>query len=283
MDESVLRKAGQEIRLIVCDLDGTLLNSKKSISPANINAAKMARKKGIFVTICSGRIHTMLEAYSRTLSVEGPLIAVNGAVVIDTRTGEILYKNLVDPQAALPLLRFCKEHGLDYLLVTTEGCWHTEGSRRKARFEQYNQIAGKDNLSLIPLRVFDPDYREALSGEIHKMLIAGLSPAEMEMTEAYIRTLKDLSCTTSEPGLLDVAAPDVNKGVGVAALGRILGLKKQQICVFGDYLNDIPMFEQAGFPIAMENADKTVKQHALAITGSNDDDGVARAIEKYIL
>ncbi|MDR1597290.1 MAG: HAD hydrolase family protein, partial [Treponema sp.] len=85
MEESALRKAGQEIRLIVCDLDGTLLNSKKSISPANINAAKMARERDIFVTICSGRIHTMLEAYSRTLSVEGPLIAVNGAVVIDTR------------------------------------------------------------------------------------------------------------------------------------------------------------------------------------------------------
>jgi Cof subfamily protein (haloacid dehalogenase superfamily) len=225
----------------------------------------------------------MLEAYSRTLSVEGPLIAVNGAVVIDTRTGEILYKNFVDPQAALPLLRFCGEHGLDYLLVTAEGCWHTEGSNRKARFEQYNQIAGKYNLSPIPLHVFDPDYREALSREIHKMLIAGLSPAEMEMTEAYIRTLKGLSCTSSEPGLLDVAAPDVNKGLGVAALGRILGLEKQQICVFGDYLNDIPMFEQAGFPIAMENADETVKQHALVITGSNDADGVARAIEKYIL
>ncbi|MDR2738880.1 MAG: Cof-type HAD-IIB family hydrolase [Treponema sp.] len=283
MEESALRKAGQEIRLIVCDLDGTLLNSKKSISPANINAAKIARERGIFVTICSGRIHTMLEAYSRTLSVEGPLIAVNGAVVIDTRTGKILYKNLVDPRAALPLLRFCRERGLDYLLVTTEGCWHAEGSNRKARFEQYNQIAEKDNLSPIPLHVFDPDYREALSGEIHKMLISGLSPAEMEMTEAYIRTLKDLSCTSSEPGLLDVAAPDVNKGAGLAAMGRILGLEKQQICVFGDYLNDIPMFEQAGFPIAMENADETVKQHALAITGSNDEDGVARAIEKYIL
>jgi Cof subfamily protein (haloacid dehalogenase superfamily) len=283
MEERTLRKAGQKIKLIVCDLDGTLLNSKKSISPANINAAKMARERGIFVTICSGRIHTMLEAYSRTLSVEGPLIAVNGAVVIDTRSGEILYKNLVDPQAALPLLRFCREHGLDYLLVTTEGCWHAEGSNRKARFEQYNQIAEKDNLSPIPLHVFDQDYREALSGEIHKMLISGLSPAEMEMTEAYIRTLKGLSHTSSEPGLLDVAAPDVNKGAGVAALGRILGLEKQQICVFGDYLNDIPMFEQAGFPIAMENADETVKRHALAITGSNDEDGVARAIEKYIL
>ncbi|WP_010262576.1 Cof-type HAD-IIB family hydrolase [Treponema primitia] len=283
MKEEDLRKAGQEVRLIVCDLDGTLLNSEKLISPENINAINMAREKGIFVTICSGRIHTMLEAYSRILSVEGPLISGNGAFITDTRTGEILYSNFVDPQAAYPLLMFCKEHGLDHLLINTEACWYTEGSHRITRFEQYNQIAGKDNLSPIPLCLYGPNYQKALSGEIHKMLIAGLSPGEMDMTTEYIRTLKNLSCTSSEIGLLDVAAPGVDKGTGVAALGRILGLEKQQICVFGDYLNDIPMFEQAGFPIAMGNAAEAVKHKALAITGSNDEDGIAKAIKKYIL
>ncbi|MFP3040791.1 Cof-type HAD-IIB family hydrolase [Treponema primitia] len=281
--EEELRKAGQEVRLIVCDLDGTLLNSEKLISPENLKAINMAREKGIFVTICSGRIHTMLEAYSRTLSVEGPLISGNGAFIIDTRTGEMLYSNFVDPQAAYPLLLFCREHGLDHLLVNTEGCWYAEGSQRITRFEQYNQIAGKDNLSPMPLHLYDPNYQKALSGKIHKMLIAGLSPGEMDMTTEYIRTLKNLSCTSSENGLLDVAAPGINKGMGVAALGRILGLGKQQICVFGDYLNDIPMFEQAGFPIAMGNADEAVKRKALAITGSNDDDGIAQAIRNYIL
>jgi Cof subfamily protein (haloacid dehalogenase superfamily) len=225
----------------------------------------------------------MLEAYSRTLSMEGPLISANGAVIIDTRTGEMLYKNFTDPKAVYPLLLFCREHGLDHLLVNTEGCWYAEGSKRIARFEQYNQIAGEDNLPLIPLRLFDPDYRTALSGEIHKMLIANLSSNEMEMTEGYIRTLKDLDYTTSDEGLLDVSAPGVSKGAGVAALGRILGLEKQQICVFGDYLNDISMFEQAGFPVAMGNADEQVKRHALAITGSNDEDGIAQAIKRYIL
>ena len=103
------------------------------------------------------------------------------------------------------------------------------------------------------------------------------------MTAEYIRSIGSLSYTSSEPGLLDVSAPGVDKGEGVRHLARLLGLEKQKIAVFGDFLNDIPLFDQAGLPIAMGNGDEITKAHALAITASNDEDGVARAIRRYIL
>jgi Cof subfamily protein (haloacid dehalogenase superfamily) len=292
--EEDLREAGRKIRLIICDLDGTLLNSRKLISPENLAAVREARSRGIFVTICSGRVHPMLEAYSRTLNIQGPLIAANGGVIFDTRNGEILYRNLAEGEKIYHLLRFCLKHGMDHIVVSSRACWYSENSRRIRRFEQYNDIAEADKLQPIPLRRFGAgtdaagaetgnNYREALKDGIYKVLISGISPKEQVMIEAYIRSLGGLSSTSSEPDLLDVSAEGVDKGNGVRILAKHLGLIKEQICVFGDYWNDIPMMEAAGLPIAMGNGDSRVKACALAVTGSNDEDGVASAIKKYIL
>jgi Cof subfamily protein (haloacid dehalogenase superfamily) len=280
--EEDLRKAGRNIRLIVCDLDGTLLDSRKTISPENLAALRAAQEKGIFVTICSGRVHTMLETYSRRLALRGPLIASNGAVIFDTRTGGISRLNKADPDPVYRLLRFCQDRGMDHIAATSGGCWYSRGSQRIARFEQYNELAKTEGLPLIPLRPFGSDYREALEGDIYKALISGLSPEEQAETGEYIRSV-NLSVTSSEKGLLDVSAPGVNKGEGVRLLGELLGVEKSGICVFGDYWNDIPMMEQAGLSVAMGNADETVKRRALTVTASNDEDGVARAIRRYIL
>jgi Cof subfamily protein (haloacid dehalogenase superfamily) len=277
------RKIGEGIRLIVCDLDGTLLNSQKQISSGNLAAIRAAQERGIVVSICSGRTHTMLETYSRSLGINGLLIAANGAVLFDTRSGEIAYGNFIDPGQIYPLLQFCRTQGMDHLVASNVACWFSKGSKRVQRFEQYNELARGDGLPLIPLREFDCDYTEALAGDIYKVLIAGLNIDEQRKTEAYIQSLNGLACTSSDEGLLDISTAGTNKGEGVRLLANALGLEKQRICVFGDYRNDIPMFEQAGLSIAMGNSDALVKKSAMAVTSSNDDDGVARAIERYIL
>jgi Cof subfamily protein (haloacid dehalogenase superfamily) len=225
----------------------------------------------------------MLETYSRLLGINGLLIAANGAVLFDTRIGKIVYGNFIDPKQLYPLLQFCSTHGMDHLVASSVGCWFSKGSKRVERFEQYNELARGEGLSLIPLYEFDGNYTEALAGDIYKVLIAGLNADEQRKTEAYIQSLDGLACTSSDEGLLDVSAAGINKGEGVRFLAHTLGFEKQQICVFGDYRNDIPMFEQAGLSIAMGNSDALVKKSAMAVTSLNDDDGVARAIERYIL
>lgn len=283
MREEDLRKAGQAISLIVCDLDGTLLNSRKLISSENLVAIREAQAKGIFVTLCSGRVHTMLEAYTRMLDIRGPVVTANGAVIVDTRTGEMPYQNFVDRERVYPLLKFCLARNLDVVVVSSEGCWYSPGSSRIARFEQYNEIAGRDNLSRLPLRLFDPDYRETLSGDIYKVLVSGLSGEEQTQVEEQVRSTGNLSITSSEWGLVDIGAVGINKGKGVRILADLLGIEKREICVFGDYQNDIPMLECAGLPIVMGNASDTVKRHALVVTAANDEDGVALAIRRFIL
>ena len=271
------------VRIIVCDLDSTLLNSQKLISKASLNAIRAARERGIFVTICTGRIPEMMEAYSRILEINGCFIAANGAAIADTRNGAMPYLECVDMKEAKLFLEFCRQKGFDHLAAASEGCWYSAGSERIKKFEQYNEIARKENLRQIPLRQFNSGYDCVDGMKIYKLLASGLSAKEQRETEDFIKTMP-LSCyTSSEPGLLDINASGVDKGMGVRTLAGIMGYKKEEICVFGDYHNDIPMFEAAGFSVAMGNGDDEVKKRASVVTGTNDEDGVAMAIEKYFL
>ena len=271
------------VKLIVCDLDGTLLNSQKQISSASLAAIRAARERGIFVTICTGRIPGMMEAYSRALEIQGFFIATNGAVIVDTRDNSTPFHDCIDGEKALPLLEFCERRGFDLIAATAEACYYSPGSERLKRFVQYNEIAARDNLRQIPLYPFDSDYRKFAGMKIHKLLVSGLSGQQQRETEEFIRTLPHIGYTSSEPQLLDIIAAGVDKGTGVQNLARLMGLAREEICVFGDYHNDIPMFEAAGFSVAMGNGDDEVKNRATVVTGTNDEDGVATAIEKYFL
>jgi len=271
------------VRLIICDLDSTLLNSQKLISGTSLKAIKAARERGIFVTVCTGRIPEMMEAYSRILEIRGCIIAANGAVIMDTRDGSSPYEEFANGQESRQILEFCRSQGFDHMASATEGCYYSPGSERIKKFEQYNEIAGQENLRQIPLYRFSSDYQSVETMKIYKLLASGLSADQQRKTENFISTLPQSCYTSSEPGLLDISAAGVNKGRGVEILAKIMGYAKDEICVFGDYYNDIPMFEAAGFSVAMGNADDEVKSKATVITGTNDEDGVAMAIEKYFL
>lgn len=281
-DES-LYELGRNIKMVVCDLDGTLLDSNKQISEANLRAIKKAREKGVFTTICSGRIHQMLYAYSRTLDIQGPLVAANGAVILDTRKGEALYRNMISPEDALSLLRFCEQNEMDYAVLASQGSFFSRGSVRVRRFEQYNRIAAGQGLPTIPLSFFDGGHSDALRDEIHKILIYEVREGQQKAAAEFVGQIPGLAWTSSEERLLDVSAAGVSKGDGVRRLAGIMGLQEREICVFGDYCNDISMMETAGLSIAMGNAHGDVKKAALAVTATNDEDGVALGIEKYIL
>ncbi|MDR2901404.1 MAG: Cof-type HAD-IIB family hydrolase [Treponema sp.] len=270
------------IKVIVCDLDGTLLNNQKLISPGNLRAVNAARERGIFVTICTGRIPEMTEAYIRFLGIQGPVIMANGAAIIDTRDNSVPYRECSDNDQAAKLLEFCAERGFDHIAAAVEGCYYSRNSKRIERFTQYNSIAQKENMKQMSLVLLD-DYSVIKKLNIYKLLIAGLSKDQQNEVEAYVETLPDLGHTSSEQGLLDVGAAEVNKGNGVRNLARVMGISADEICVFGDFHNDVPMFEAAVFSVAMGNADESVKKSASYITKTNDEDGVAAAIEKYFL
>lgn len=282
MKDDKLRELGRKIKVIIFDLDQTLLNSKKQISKNNLKAIRAAQEKGIFVTISSGRIFTMLETYERTLAINGPLITTNGAAIVDSRNDQVVWSREIDKPTLLKILDYAKNHHYDYSALTGKDCYFSPNSIRIQRFAQYNDQASAEGLPLIPLIYLNGD-NSVIEGHIYKILINELEPGQIDEAFKYYSQFVNINVTCSEPGLLDILPKGASKGSGVRELRRILNVEKEEVCVFGDYLNDLTMFEEAGLPIAMENAHEKIKKSALAITDHHDKDGVAQAMYRYIL
>lgn len=283
MEQPELRKLGQDIRMVVSDLDQTLLNSDATLSAENLAAIRAAEAKGIFVTICSGRIFTMLEAYARTLNIQGPVITTNGAAIVDGRTGELLSKHSIPREVAVKILDFARERDYDYSALTGQVSYFSCNSLRIKRFERYNEIAKAGGLAGMCLEYFDERSYTEIDNDILKMLLYQIPEEEFASVTAFLDSIPEIDYTSSDEGLLDIMAAGTDKGTAVAEVRQLLGLEKDQVCVFGDYINDLAMFEQAGLTVAMANAHEELKSKALYVTDTNDRAGVARAIEALML
>jgi Cof subfamily protein (haloacid dehalogenase superfamily) len=283
MNLNELKQAGAKIRLVVCDLDGTLLNGRKEISERNLEAIREARRKGVVTTICSGRLYSMIGVYARRLTLDVPFIASNGGAVFDPVERKILHQELLPADEARLLFGFCRQNGLDYCALGSEGGFFSPGGRCVKRFENYNRLAEEAGIETIPIRLFDDGHENALRTPLHKSLIYRADEGAEALVENFLRTREALGYTFSDAVVIDVVAAKVDKGHGVRQLARIMGVGKEEICVFGDYDNDLPMFREAGLAIAMGNACERAKDLADAVTSANDDDGVANALRKYIL
>ena len=283
VDQTELRKRGQKIRMIVSDLDHTLLNSDATLSAENLEAIRAAKDKGIFVTVCSGRIFTMLEVYVRALDIQGPVITTNGAAIYDGHTGRALSRHPLPRAAAIKILDFARERGYDYSAMTDEVSFFSRNSQRIKRFERYNEIARARGVQEMRLEYFEGRSHVNIENEILKLLLYLIPKEEFATLTAFPDSLPEIAYTSSDEGLLDVMAAGINKGAAIAEARNLLGLEKEQVCVFGDYINDLAMFKEAGLTVAMANAHEVLKSNASYVTDTNDRAGVAKALGALIL
>lgn len=283
MEHTELRKLGQNIKMVVSDLDQTLLNSDATFSPENLDAIRAAEAKGIFFTICSGRIFPMLEVYVRALDIQGPVITTNGAAIVDGKTGKLLSKHTIPHEIAVKILDYARERDYDYSALTGQVSYFSGNSQRIKRFERYNEIAESDGLKAMQLEYFNGRSYTNIEDEILKMLLYQIPAEEFSSVLAFLDSIPEIHFTSSDEGLLDIMAAGTNKGTAVAEVRKLMGLEKEQVCVFGDYINDLAMFEEAGLTVAMANAHEELKSKALYITDTNDRAGVARALKALIL
>jgi Cof subfamily protein (haloacid dehalogenase superfamily) len=267
---------------MVCDMDGTILDSAKRLSSRTLSAIRAAEsERGVATTVCSGRVCAMMGLYVKKLGLKIPFISSNGGAIVDPGTDEVLFQMPLPKDEASALMDFCGRNGFDYCALGPEGGFFSpfspDGECIK-RFNRYNLLSEADGVRPMPLYGIGG----ASSAVLHKILIFrgdGVTPR----VEAFLSGLPGLSYTMSDVTVMDVMAAGVNKGEGVAHLAKIMGVAREHVCVFGDYTNDLPMFREAGTSVAMGNACDEAKAAADFVTASNNDDGVAEFIEKYIL
>lgn len=272
----------KKIRLIACDMDSTLLKDDKTISEKTLSMIREAKERKIRFTICSGRIPTMLEYYMKILELDTPAVTTNGAVIWDAQCGKPLDSSPMDKEETFAVMEFCAAHHLDYCALTLGASFFSPDSVRRKRFEQYNRIAAEGGFHTMELKTFDRDHACVRNLDVYKMLIYEVHPGDTGTALTFLKTLKKTGFTSSDPGLLDLSGRGVSKGYGLKRLAEILGIPQEEICAFGDYYNDISMLNYAGFPIAMKNGCDEIKSIASVITDSNEEDGVEKAVRRYI-
>jgi Cof subfamily protein (haloacid dehalogenase superfamily) len=261
-------------RLVVSDVDGTLVTSDKVLTDASIEAVARLRASGIDFAVTSGRPPRGMSMLFEPLDVTAPVGGFNGALLVEPSM-QVLEERALSAALVTPIMATLSDFGLDvwlyqgveWLVLDLDGD-HVQREAFTVQFE--------------PTRVTN------LAGRTDGVVkIVGVSDdaASIDAATTAVRSAfgADVSATTSQPYYLDVTHPLANKGMVVRYLSTTLGIPLEQIATIGDGPNDALMFAQTGLSIAMGNAAPDVQRAADVITSSNDDDGFAAAIEQYVL
>lgn len=282
MTDERWKEFGKQIKLIICDMDGTLLSSNKEISAENREAIRYAKSRGVDFSLCTGRIHIMTEFYCQELEQKFPIIASNGAIIWDPTKRQILWDLPMDSGEALRIIDYGEKHNLDYIAITKEGCYYSKKSIRKQRFLQYNDIAMQKDYKTMRVLSIEEGIESIKDEKIYKILICEPEEERYQNVEKFLQTLQQTEYTSSEPTLLDISCKGVSKGAGLEKLSKIMKIPREAICAVGDYENDISMLQYAGLGVAMGNASDVVKAKADYITDTNEANGVAKLIERLL-
>lgn len=268
-------------RLIALDLDGTLTNSDKIITPGTFETLMRAQSLGVRLVLCSGRPTHGIAALAEQLQLRengGFVLSCNGANIIDWATGRLIFDQALDAACLPRLLDFAESRGLP---IVTYPADHLLATRNDSPY-----LAEESRINQMPVELTTDFVAEAsrIDGGAPKCLIPGepavLVELEQEMKEAFGEAL---SISRSAPFFLEIMAPGVGKDHSLARLLAHLGLSREQLIAFGDGFNDLAMLRFAGMGVAMANAADEVKAVADRVTLSNDEDGVAHAVAQWVL
>lgn len=270
-------------RLIALDLDGTLLNSQLKIREDSIAAIQQANALGIKVLIVTGRHHTAARYYWHQLGISTPAICCNGAYVYDFKTDVLISGGapLTKPQA-LEVLKLSKELNIPSLVYTTEHIHYEAGG-----FEKFYLL---DWAKTLPVQL-RPQIRRVDSltevieqaPSVWKLISFNDDSALLDAFAEKIRKTLGLSCERSGKKYLDIMPQNVNKGRRLADLINSYGISPDEVVALGDQQNDIQMLKMAGMGIAMGNGIDQLRNCADWVTASNDEGGVALALNRFVL
>jgi len=260
--------------LVISDVDGTLVRHDKSLAEATIAAVGRLTLAGIPFTLISARPPSGIAPMVERLGIAAPVAAFNGGTIV-APDGIVLERHFVDEMVVRGIFHLAEGSGATPW-VFAYGHWHV--------LDPNSPHIGHERIAANQEPVVVDDL-ESLFGAVDKLTWVDDDPARLTALEARCKDAYGPLATIarSQTYYLDVTHPNANKGDGVEALARLIGVNLEQVAVLGDMPNDLPMFARAGFTIAMGQAPDDVRAAARYVSTSNDADGVAHAIDEYLL
>lgn len=270
------------VKLIVTDMDGTLLDDDHATVPArNIAALQRAREKGVKLAIASGRTWSLIQDGAEQLGGVDYAILANGAAILETETGKRIYENGFPNPQAVALIQVLLREDLPFEI-------YCDG-------QNYVQRQDADRLSggllseafakryLASVRVV-PNLAKALEGRaMEKINLFYAPPEQRERIRKLTHLTGPVEISNALEGNMEFNYGGASKGVALKALAAHLGLTAEEVMAFGDADNDLTMLCWAGWSFAMDNGSQEAKAAAKRRTAANHEGGVGQAVEKYIL
>lgn len=263
------------IRLLALDVDGTLVGEDLTISPRVRAAVANAQAQGITACLVTGRMFRAAVPFARQLNLSAPLICYQGAAIIDPGSDEVLLSRPLQPPVVQSVIEIAAADGVHLQLYANDQYYVEKENEHSALYARLSQVA--------PVTV--PSLRTMFAGmPATKAVII----EEPERAQAYLPRLhaalgSAAYITRSYPQFIEILDPAVDKGVALEFVAQRLGIVRNDIAAIGDSWNDAPLFRAAGAGYAMGSAPPELVALATAVVGDVTQDGVAQAIERYVL
>lgn len=288
-------------KLVAIDLDGTLLDSYGNISQKNKSVIEAVKRKGTKVIIASGRNKTSALSFSKDINSSEYVICNNGATLYDIKNNKNIYNQYIDKKKALDIIKICDENSIFYSIYTEDfviantmnyNVLFFESENGKTLEEQrtnikiikdvYSYIKENENVNVLKMNICDNN-KIIFDRIISKLKnIKEVNVLDVEhMTKKIIKTGTEE--VTIEYYYTEITSEGVNKWNAISRLIDILNISKEEVITIGDNANDIMMIKEAGMGVIMGNAAPYLKDSANFETKTNNEDGVAEALEKLIL
>ncbi|HYE83473.1 MAG TPA: Cof-type HAD-IIB family hydrolase [Clostridia bacterium] len=276
-------------KMLVTDMDYTLLNKEKKVSERNREAVRKAIEKGVHMVVATGRIYTSARVYAKLLGVSTPIIASNGAIIREAAfnnpedTERTIYKDILKVEAVKEMIKLSHKYDLFCHFFTEDTIYAEKLVNVSLRYTEWNKYLGEEDQ--VKIKIVDNIEKAIVQEpvEILKAVVVDKDSGKLQGLRNDIEASGIVSASQSMKDNLEVMNRGVTKGNAVKRLAELYGIRREEIIAIGDNENDISMIEYAGLGIAMENAEESLKSAADHITGDYQEDGVAEAIERFIL
>lgn len=273
-------------KMVCLDMDGTLLTDDKKITERSRETLKKVQQKGVKVVVCTGRLFASAKYYADILGTSTAVITSNGAYIRDRGTDKVVYESILDIEKCRTFVDIAEKYDVCIYFNTTSSIVSNIDNADKTYVEfyrRYNKMLPRERQINIDVmddwnKIFDK-YRD----KFVKCIMADENIKKFDAIRKDILSLVDVEIVSSAKSNIEIMNKSVSKGNAALMLGNYYGIPRNNIICIGDNENDISMIRAGGLGIAMDNGDERTKSAADYITDTNNNDGVAKALEKFIL
>lgn len=287
-------------KFIAIDIDGTLLNSSGQLTKHTIDTIKKVTNQGVKVVLTSGRVTDSVKGIASMINADKHIICDNGATIVDLESDEIVFSRYIEKETIVKLIEFCVTNNVYYMVFTNKEIIVKDLKHMAFAFYKQRHHLKDEATGISQIKFGGIDYIKKVKEPFTRIVICDQDRAIYNSIVNMLKRFEDIELLAAPHisnkvvkdgdkdvfvsySYAEILAKDTNKWTAIKLLTDRLGIKREEIIAIGDNFNDIEMIQNAGLGIAMNNGSPVAKEVATVIAPSNNEDGVAKVMERYIL